>query len=260
MLAEVTALWRNRELLAAWTWRGIRSRYKQTLLGGLWAILQPLALMAVFSLVFSYLFKVPSDGIPYPIFSYAALLPWSLFAASVTAAVPSLVDQSALVSKIYFPREILPLGAIGVALVDFLLASTVFAGMMVVYQVPLTWQALWVLPLLLIQVCLAAGLGLAASAANVFYRDVRHVIALVLQLWMYATPVIYPLSLVPDWLRPAYLLNPMAGLVETYRRVLLLGQAPDAGQLAPAVLVSLAVLISGWALFRRLEGSFADVI
>lgn len=251
---------RRSELLWAWTMRGIRARYKQTLLGGLWAIIQPLALMIVFAVVFSFLFKVPSDGMPYPVFSYVALLPWTFFASSVNAAAPSLVEQAALVSKIYFPREILPFGAIGVAFLDFLLASLVFVGLLIFYHIPIGPNVLWVPYLVVIQVALTMGVGLLTSALNVFYRDVKHVIALGLQLWMYATPIIYPLSLVPAWLRPVYLLNPMAGIIDSYRRVVLLGTPPDGFALVLASVLSVGLLVVAWAVFKALEGIFADVI
>jgi lipopolysaccharide transport system permease protein len=260
VLEPLGRLIQYRDLLWMWTLREIRVRYKQSVVGGLWAILQPLALMIVFTVVFSLLVKVPTDGIPYPIFSYAGLLPWMFFSTSVGFAVPSLVNNMDLVTKIYFPREILPMAAVGAALLDFAIASIIFAGLMLVYRVALSWTILWVPLLLGIQIALTLGLVLLMSAVNVFYRDVRFVIPLLLQIWMYATPIIYPVTLVPPRFRGLYALNPMVGLIDGYRRVAVLGEPPWWGALAVSAIAAAAILAGGYAIFKRSEAVFADVI
>ena len=243
-----------------WTWRDIKIRYKQSLLGAAWAILQPLALMIVFTLVFSFIARVPTGGIPYPIFSYAALLPWTFFATSVTFGTSSLVNNMNLVSKVYFPREILPIAAIGASFIDFLVASLVYIGLVAYYRFPLHTTLLLLPLLLLVQIALTTGVVLFTSAANAFYRDIRFVVPLVLQIWMYATPIIYPLQLVPERFQPFYMLNPMAGLIESYRTIALLGVWPDWGHLGTATLFSGLVLVSGYIHFKRVEWQFADII
>ena len=243
-----------------WTGREIRVRYKQSLLGVGWAIIQPLVLTVVFTLVFSRIMQVNTGGVPYPIFAYAALVPWTFFATSLSFGIPSLVNNLNLVSKIYFPREILPLANIGAALLDFAMAGLVFAGMMLVYQIPVTLYILWVIPLLIIQTILTAGVVLLGSAAIVFFRDVRFVVPLLIQVWMYASPVIYPTDLVPPAYLSLYFLNPMAGIIDGYRRVLVLGQAPNIPALLAATLISLALLFLGYFVFKRSEPLFADLI
>lgn len=260
MLANAKNLWRHRELFWVWTAREVRVRYKQSLLGVGWAILQPLAFTLMFTLVFSYVIQVPTDDIPYPIFSYTAMLPWTMFAASISFGVSSLVGNMNLVTKIYFPREVLPLAAIAAAFVDFLVASLIYVAMLVWYRMPIYPTAL-LLPLLVaVQLALTLGVVLLGSAALVFYRDVRFLVPLGLQLWLYASPVIYPVTLVPaQWLW-LYRLNPMVGILEGYRAILLHGQWPSADLLLPAVLISLALLLAGYAWFKRVEPSFADLI
>lgn len=260
MLEHVRVLYRYRDLLWLWTVREIKIRYKQSVLGGAWAILQPLSLMLIFTLVFSLFVRVPTEGLPYPIFAYAALLPWTFFATSISFGVPSLVNNINLVTKIYFPREVLPIAAIGAALVDLALGFVVFLALLAIYQTPLSWQLLWLPLILLTQIVLTLGVTLFAAAVNVFYRDVRFVVPLALQLWMYATPVIYPLSVVPDYLRPVYALNPMVGIIDGYRRTLLLGQAPSAAYLGLAGALALGTLLLAYAYFKRVEWQFADLI
>lgn len=260
VLRNLRELSAARELVWMWTLREVRVRYKQSLLGASWAILQPVALTLVFTAVFSYLARVPSDGIPYPIFAYTALLPWTLLSTSIGFAVPSLINNTNLVTKIYFPREILPLGAIGAALLDFLFATVVFIGMMVLYNIPLSLSLLWVPLLLVVQLALITGVSLVTSAINVFYRDVRFVVPLALQIWMYASPIIYPVSLVPERYQPVYMLNPMAGLINSYRRVVLEGVAPVAYEIILAAAVSIAICLLGYHYFKRVEPEFADII
>jgi lipopolysaccharide transport system permease protein len=253
-------LFRYRDLLFTWMLREIRIRYKQTAIGALWAVLQPLSLMAVFTLVFSFLTTVPTDGVPYPVFAYTALLPWTFFYTSISFAVPSLVTNMNLVTKIYFPREIIPIASVGAALFDFFIGSIVFVAMMLLYGIPISWTAFWVLPLLIVQVCFTLGLVLFLSAVNVFFRDVRFVIPLMVQIWMYATPVIYPVTLVPERFRAVYMLNPMAGLIEGYRRVVLLGQSPVWSHTGVSAAIAALTFFGGYACFKKMEGSFADLI
>jgi len=249
-----------RDLLWLWTAREVRVRYKQSLLGLAWAILQPLALTVVFTLVFSRLVRIDTGGVPYPIFVYAALVPWTFFTTALGFGIPSLVNNMNLVTKIYFPREVLPLASTGAAFVDFLAAATVFIGMLVVYGVWPGVHVLWVIPLLAIQVVLTIGVTLLGSAVIVFFRDMRFVVPLLTQVWMYATPIIYPTELVPKHLQPYYFMNPMAGIIDGYRRALVMGQAPRMPALLLSALVSSLLLVLGYAFFKRVEPLFADLI
>lgn len=249
-----------RELLWIWTAREVKARYKQTLFGFAWAVFQPLALSAVFAVVFSYVLHVPSDGMPYPIFVYAAMLPWSFFARALTAALHSIVTNMSLVTKIYFPREVLPLATVATHFVDYLCGLAVLGLLLLYYQVTLT-PALLLLPVVLaIQLTLMVGLALGAAALNTFFRDVNQILPLLLQIWMYACPIVYPLSLVPSWLRPWYLLNPMAGIIDAYRQIIVKGTAPDWSALGVAAAVSVTVAVVGYVTFKHLEDQFADVI
>ena len=260
MSAYLTELVGARELLFTWAMRDFKVRYSQSILGAAWAILQPLSLMVVYSVIFSVFIRVPTDGIPYPVFAYTAVLPWSFFANSLNFAIPSLVSNMNLVSKIHFPREILPLSAIMVCMVDFLIASSIFVLMLLFYRVAVGPAILLVPLVLLIQVILTFGISLLASAGNVFFRDVRFVIPLALQIWMYLTPIIYPVNLVPERFRPFYLLNPMAVLIDTYRRTILFNQMPDWPYLGLAALVSVSLTIVTYRYFKRAEREFADAI
>lgn len=260
MISHIRNLYKHRELLWTWIWRDIRVRYKQSLLGGLWAILQPVSLMLMFTLLFAVLVPLPTGNVPYPIFSYTALLPWTFFATSVTFAVSCLTNNIQLITKIYFPREILPLAAVGTSLLDLVIASVVLIGLMVYYRIPLNLTMLLFPLLLLIQIMLTLGIAFLVSALNVFYRDTRFVVPLVVQLWMYATPVIYPIRLVPERYLPIYLLNPMASLIEGYRSILLYGQMPAGTHLGMSAGISLLLFVLGYVFFKHVEPQFADVI
>lgn len=260
MIADLRELLRRRELLYTITLREIQIRYKQSLLGIAWAVLQPLSMMVVFTVVFSRLAKIPSDGIPYPIFSYGALLPWSFFSTGVSFAIPSVVNNSDLLRKIYFPREIFPCASVLAACVDFGIASSIFVLMILFYQVRLSWNILYVFPLVLIQIVFALGISLFAAAVNVRYRDIKYALPLVLQLWMYATPVVYPVSIVPERFRSLYMLNPMAGLIEGYRQVILRRLPPHLGRLGLAASVAIVVFLLSYWYFKREEMTFADII
>lgn len=254
-------VWCYRELLFFFIWRDIKVRYKQTLLGAAWAILQPVFTMIVFSVFFGRLAKIPSDGIPYPIFSYAGLLPWTFFATGLTNGANSVVRDANLVKRVYFPRLITPISAVVGGLPDFFLAFLVLIGMMVYYGLFPTAASLLLLPLcLLLALMTSMGVGLWLSALNAEYRDVRYVVPFLTQFWMYATPVVYPSSLLDEPWRTLYGLNPMVSVVEGFRWSLL-GQ----GQTVPLMFVlsavaSLTLLVSGAFFFRRMERRFADVV
>ena len=257
-LAELRSF---RELLWTLTVREVKVRYNQTLLGVAWAVAQPIALMLAFTVFFGKFAGVESDGLPYPLFSYAALLPWTFLTTSLAFGVPSLVTNTALVTKVYFPREILPLASVLSAGVDFAAAAAVYAALMVLYRVAPTPAFAYLVPLLAVQVVFTLGVTLVLAALNVAYRDVRYALPLFTQVWLYATPVIYPLSAVPETIRTAYLaVNPMAAVIEGYRRVLVVGTAPDLRMLALSAASAAVVLVASYAYFKHAERSFADVI
>ncbi len=260
LIADFKNLYHYRETLTMWTFREIRVRYKQSFLGVAWAILQPLLLMLIFTTVFSIMARFPTDGIPYPIFSYTALLPWTLFATSISFGVPSLINNMGLVTKTYFPREILPMAVVGAALFDFLIASSIFVVMLIIYQIPVTIHILWLPVFLVVQIFLMLGISLLGSALTVFYRDVRFIVPLLVQLWLYATPIIYPVALVPERFQTLYMLNPMAGIVESYRQVILHGTSPNPMHLGLAALVAVVLFIFSYRIFKTLELSFNDII
>ncbi|MBN1570668.1 MAG: ABC transporter permease [Acidobacteria bacterium] len=253
-------LWTFRELFYFLTWRDIKLRYKQTELGIAWAILQPLLTMIIFSLFFGRLAKIPSDGIPYPIFAFTALVPWMFFANGLTQASNSLVGNSNLITKVYFPRIMIPISAVLSGAFDFALAFAVLLGMVVYYQMTVT-SSIFLLPLFLIQALITAlGAGLWFSALNVKYRDVRFVMPFLIQIWMFATPIAYPSSLIPGPWRILYGLNPMVGVIEGFRSMLPGNQAQAGSMIAVSSAVALALLISGALYFKRVEKTFADVV
>lgn len=240
--------------------RTIRGRYHQSILGGLWAIIQPAAATAIFSIVFTLFVPVDTGAVPYIVFSYTAMVPWILFSGSVNDMVDSLVHNMSLVTRIYFPREVLPIAAGLARLLDFAIAACILIALMLYYQLPIFTQGLLLLPLIFAtQLALAQGLGFFGAAMNVFYRDVRHVFALGLHIWLYATPIIYPVSVVPEQLRPVYFFNPMAGVIEGYRAVLLYQRLPGL-YFFISMVSAIAVLFSGYWFFKRVEDHFADVI
>jgi lipopolysaccharide transport system permease protein len=255
-----TTVFQHRDLLTAWTIRTIRARYQQSILGALWAVFQPAATVAIFTIVFSYFVRVDTGGIPYVVFSFTAMVPWTLFSTSVNDMVESIVTNMNLVGKIYFPREILVFAAMLARLLDFIIAFAVLILLMIFFKIPV-FQISWLLliPILAIQLLLALGLGLLGGALNVFYRDIRHLVALGLQLWLYATPIIYPVTLVPEQLRGLYFLNPMAGAIEGYRAILLHGMMPG-NYLWISTLVAITIFFFGFWFFKRVEHKFADII
>ena len=256
---ELGDLWRYRELLFFLTWRDIKVRYKQTVLGAAWAILQPLLTMVIFSIIFGTLANLPSDGIPYPIFTFTALLPWQLFAFALTNSSNSLVGSQNLISKVYFPRLIIPIASVLPGLVDFVIAFVVLLGMMVYYQIPITARILTLPVFILLGIMTALAVGFWFSALNVQYRDIRYVVPFLTLFWQYATPVAYSSSLIPEKWRLLYGLNPMAGVVEGFRWALL-GNGDIGKLLWVSVVIIFVLLFSGLIYFKRMEDTFADVI
>ena len=249
-----------RELLYFLVWREIKVRYKQTLIGAGWAIIQPVASMAVFSLFFGRLAKIPSGGLPYPLFFYLALLPWTYFAGALTGATNSVVENQRVITKVYFPRVLLPLSAVISGLLDFAIAFLLLVGMAVYYRVtPGPWLAF--LPLfLLLAVLTALGAGLWLAGLNALYRDVRYVVPFLVQFWLFASPVAYPSSLVPAKWRALYGLNPMAGVIDGFRWAVTGENPPSVGLLAVSAVAVVVMLVAGLWFFRRMEATVADVV
>jgi len=253
-------LWKYRELIYFLTWRDIKVRYKQTLLGAAWAILQPVLSMIVFTIFFGGLLNVSSEGQPYAVFSYAALLPWGVFSKALTDAGRSLVINRNMITKVYFPRLVVPISSVLGGVVDFLIAFVVLLGLMVYFEVTPT-AAIWTLPFFLILALITAlGVGLWLSALNVIYRDIGYVLPFLTQFWFYITPVVYSSSEVPENWRLVYALNPMVGVVEGFRWALLGKQAAPGPMVAVSAVIAVVVLISGMFYFRRMERSFADMV
>jgi lipopolysaccharide transport system permease protein len=257
---DLREIWAYRELLYFFVWRDIKVRYKQTVIGAAWAILQPFMTMVVFSLFFGKLAKMPSHGLPYPVFYYSALLPWMYFAGALQNATNTIIEHQRVITKVYFPRIILPLAAVLSGLVDFAIAFVILIGMMLFYGIVPTMAVLWLPLLLLLAVATAFGVGLWLSALNAIYRDVRYAVPFLIQFWMFASPVAYPSSLVPERWQWLYGLNPMAGVIEGFRWALTGQGQPPAPLFAVSVLAVLLVLIGGLFYFRRMEGIIADLV
>lgn len=261
MFAHIKELYAYRELLVAFTTRRIITRYKQSVMGIGWAVVQPVAMMVVFTVIFKRFINLSSEGLPYPVFNYCALLPWTLFATSMTTGSASLVEHAHIIRKVYFPREVLPLSSIAAALVDFAIATVVFIGLMAYYGIWPSAYALFVPVLLILQLAFTYGLVIFFAAVNVYYRDVVHAMRFLVQMWMYATPIVYSMDVVPEHLRLAYVaLNPMAGLIDGYRAVVLHGRPPELTHLVIVAVMTVAVFAATHLAFRRMEPAFADVI
>ncbi len=256
---QLSELWEYRELLYFFIWRDIKVRYKQTVLGAAWAIIQPFFSMVVFSLFFGRLANIPSDGIPYPIFSYTALVPWTFFANGLSNASNSIVGNGNLIKKVYFPRLAMPITAMLSGIVDFVLAFLVLLGMMAYYGIMPTLNVLWLPLLLLLAMMVSLGAGLWLSALNVQFRDVRYIMPFLIQLWLFSTPIAYPSSLLSETWRTLYGINPMVGVVEGFRWALLATDTAPGLPVVVSSLMALALLISGAFYFRRMEKTFADV-
>lgn len=256
---DLKDLWSYRELFYFLVWRDIKVRYKQTLLGFGWAIIQPLFMMIVFSLFFGTLAKIPSEGIPYPLFNYSALLPWTLFAEGIGRSSSSIISNINLVQKVYCPKLIMPLSGILSPLVDFVIAFFILIGLMIYYGYPATVKVLWLPGFIILAMLTALGVGLWLSAINVKYRDVRYAIPFLIQIWLFASPVVYASSLLPPQYQMVYGINPMAGVIEGFRWALL-GAEPPSYLIAVSVIMVIVILISGAFYFRRCEITFPDVI
>jgi lipopolysaccharide transport system permease protein len=257
---DLSALWQYRELLYFLVWRDLKIRYKQTVIGIGWAVIQPLVSMLIFTVIFGRFAKLPSDGLPYPLFTYTALLPWNYFASALNRTIVSVVSDAHLISKVYFPRLILPLAGTISGTVDFAISFVLLLAMMAWYDVHPTWWIL-VLPLLLaFALFTALAVGLWLSALNVRYRDVGYAIPFVVQIWMFLSPVVYPVSMIPEHYRVWYSLNPLAGVIEGFRWALLGKDSPDFFIMAISGVVVLITLASGLVFFRHMERTFADVV
>lgn len=253
-------LWAYRELVYFLTWRDVKVRYKQTVLGAAWAILQPLLTMLIFSLFFGKLAHVPSDGIPYPLFTLAGLVPWTFFSNGLTQASNSLVGNANLITKVYFPRLVAPLATVLAGVIDVILACGVLLAMMAFYRVAPSPSIVWLPLVLLLVVVVALGTGLWLSAMNVQFRDVRYVVPFLAQLWLFATPIAYPSSLLRQPWRTVYAINPMVGAVETFRWCVFHGSTAPVAQAAVSTAIAVAVLVTGAMYFRRMERTFADIV
>ncbi|HET9798432.1 MAG TPA: ABC transporter permease [Gemmatimonadaceae bacterium] len=254
------ALWRHRELLYFLVWRDVKVRYKQTVLGASWAILQPFFTMLIFSIFFGKLARMPSDGVPYPLFAYVALVPWTFFANGLTLSSNSLIANHGLLRKVYFPRLVIPIAAVASGALDFVIAFIVLLGMLVWYGIAPGWHVLWLPALVVLALVTALGAGLWFSALSVMYRDVQYVVPFLVQVWLYSTPIVYPASLVPERWRALYAINPMVGVVEGFRWALLgTGTAPGA-MIVVSALAALALTFGGLLFFRRMERTFSDMI
>lgn len=258
LVSELRSLWQFRDLFLALTAHRMNVRYKQSVLGVSWAILQPLSLMLLYTTIMSWL--SPSTEIAHPVFAYSAILLWTSFSNALGGAINSLVGHANLVTKVFFPREILPLTYVAIAVIDFLLASTVLVGLMAYYGVPVGTRFLLTAPLFLLVMVFAAGVALLLSALQVRMRDIGVALPLVLQLWMFASPVFYTLDMVPPHARPWYVLNPMAGFVDTFRRLVTGDAGIDSGALAIGAIVSLLLLPLSYVCFKRVEATMADVV
>lgn len=263
LIREIKDIIKWRELLWQMVGREVKARYKQSILGYFWVILNPLAQMLVMSFAFSIIMRIPTNAagnVPYSLFLFVALLPWNLFASSLSSATATLVSSSSLITKVYFPRTILVLSTIIAKIVDFLFANIIFVIYMLAYHIPITLNILWIIPIFIIQQIFTIGLSLFFSAANLLYRDIQYLLNMIILLWMYATPVFYPADLVPQKFRIVFQLNPMAVIINAYRQTILGGGAPNYLSLLIAFILSLVVLLFGLNYFKSREKIFADNI
>jgi lipopolysaccharide transport system permease protein len=253
-------IWQRRDVLWILVWRDLKVRYKQTVLGVLWAFLQPFTKMIIFSLIFGRLAGMGPEGVPYPVFVFVGILPWEFFAASLTRSSNSVVGQQQFITKVYFPRLIIPLSAIGSALFDFAVSFAILIGLLFWYpEVRVGWSILAVVPLVGLTVVVAMGAGTLSAALNVAYRDVRHIVPFVVQIWLFLTPVIYPVTLIPAGLRWLIALNPMTGIIAAYRWAIL-GQPVEWSSMVLSCVVAALLFVAGIGYFRRTERVFADIV
>ncbi len=257
---SVSELWRYRELLYFFAWREIKVRYRQAALGAAWALIQPVVTMLMFTLLFGRLAHMPSDGIPYPLFVYCALVPWTYFSGVLALASNSLVNNDQLITKVYFPRVLLPAGTAVAGLLDFVVSSLLLVGLMFYYHVTPSWALVFIPLVVFVMVMLTTGVSMAMAAANVRYRDIKYALPFVIQTWMFATPIIYPVTMVPQRFRPLLALNPCWGMVEAFRACLLPGSPVDFKLIGTSVGVTVAVFLGAAYYFKKVESSFADII
>ncbi len=257
---DLKALWQHRDLLYFLIWRDVKLRYKQTVIGAGWVILQPLITIAIFTVVFGNLAKIPSDGLPYVIFAYTALVPWTYFSQAIGRCGTSTVQNADLVTKVYFPRLLLPMAAVTTPVLDFSLSLPILLALIISFGIVPTWSLLALPLFLLLSLMTALGVGLVLAGLNIRYRDVAHIIPFLVQFWMYASPVVYPVSLLPEKWRFLYMLNPMAVVIEGFRWALLGQQSPNFGVMAVSTAVVLVLLLGGIVFFKHVERTFADVV
>lgn len=260
MIRDAIKLFKMSDLIVTWTSRILKTRYQQTVMGGLWILIPPVTSAIVFTAIFTLFVPIETGETPYIVFSYAALVPWNLFAGSLADMTGSLIDNMQLITKIYFPREILPLSSLLARIIDFLVSYSILFILILYFRIEINLVGWLFLPLILaIQITFTFGLGLAMAAMNVFYRDVKPILSLVIQMWFYASPIIYPISMVPEKFRLIYFINPMAGILESYRAVLIDGTLPGSYLLISAT-IALVTLVFGYWFFKRVEFQFADII
>ena len=257
---DLGAIWQHRVLLYFIVWRDLKIRYKQTIIGIGWSVMQPLISMLIFTVIFGYFAKIPSDGLPYPVFAYCALLPWNYFSGALNRCIVSVVADAHLISKVYFPRLILPIAGTISGLVDFAISFMLILGMMAWYGISPGWAALAIPAFLFFALVTALSIGLWLSALNVRYRDIGYTIPFLLQVWMFLSPIVYPVSMVPEKYRLLYSLNPMAGVIEGFRWALLNKASPDFSVVGVSVAVVLVLLLGGLVFFRNMESTFPDVV
>jgi len=260
MLKDLSKLFYYRELLYNLTLREIKGRYKQTAIGIAWALFQPLSMMIVFTIVFSYFAKIQTESIPYPLFSYCGLVAWSFFSNSISKGTNSIIGNINLVTKIYFPREIFPISTTISNFIDFLISSLLFLLLAIFYKTPITPYLFAVPVIFIIHTIFIIGLSLFLSALNVFKRDIGYLVPIVLQIWMFLSPVVYPVTLVPEEYRWLYMLNPLAGIIEGYRKTILFGEMPPLGPLGFSAFIAFIVFSASYFYFKKVEKKFADVI
>jgi lipopolysaccharide transport system permease protein len=253
-------VWQYRELLYFLIWRDVKVRYKQTVLGASWAILQPFFTMLIFSIFFGKLAGMPSDGVPYPVFTYVALVPWTFFASGLTLSSNSLVANQALLRKVYFPRLVIPVAAVASGIIDFLIAFVVLVGMVLWFDITPTANIVWLPALFILALVTALGAGLWFSALNVLYRDIQYIVPFIAQVWLYSSPIVYPSSLIPEKWRAVYAINPMVGVVEGFRWALLDTNTAPGPMIIVSSLTAIAMLVGGLFFFRRMEKSFSDAV
>jgi lipopolysaccharide transport system permease protein len=256
----IKEFWRYKELLYFFIWRDVKVKYKQTVLGALWAIIQPFCTMVVFTIFFGQLAKMPSDGIPYPVFSYSALVPWTYFTGALTAAGNCLIGNSNLLTKVYFPRVAIPVASVLSGLIDFFIASVLLGGVMMYYHIPFSWKLVFWPVLIIPMMFLALGLGMLLASLNVKYRDVKYTIPFGIQLLLFVTPIIYPLSIVPEKYRVLISLNPLTGIIDAFRSIVIQNKSIDFMSLGISIAVIMVVFVLGLSVFKNTEKKFADLI